>query len=64
MNDRFLKHIEYLVNCDPNKCLKSQCPNYLEEENRCMYLQILSAFTAMMRQKFSHPTQTEKEITE
>jgi len=64
MSDRFLKHIEYLVNCDPNKCLKSKCPNYFEEENRCMYLPVLLAFTAMMRQKFSGSTPIEKEKTE
>ena len=52
MNQIFLNHLQQLLNCDPTKCIGTQCPNYYADEDKCMYAEIASTCCVLIKEKF------------
>jgi len=52
MSKAFITKLQQLTNCDPNKCIKEQCPIYNPDEDKCMYENVLNTFTIIMQEKF------------
>ena len=59
MSDNFLRQLQQLINCDPQRCIKNQCPLYYEEEDRCLYENVLSAFEITIKEKFKNRNKEE-----
>ena len=59
MNQIFLNHLQQLINCEPLQCIKNNCPNYNEQEDKCMYAEIVNTFSAIIKEKFKHRNKEE-----
>lgn len=60
MSDTLLKRIQILIDCEPSQCLTTQCPNYNEEENKCIYVQVLWTFSTVLKEKFKDRNKEEE----
>ena len=60
MTQILLLKLQQLINCDPTKCLKEECPIYQIEEDRCNYDVVLSTCMAILMDKFKERNKEEE----
>jgi hypothetical protein len=52
VSEAFLRQLNIIMQCDPKKCAKKECPNYYEQEDKCLWENVVSAFEITMKEKF------------